>query len=241
MNGAYKVTTIAGIQIYVHYTWLFAFIFITWTLAASWFPSDYPDWSKPAYFATAIVASLLLFGSIVVHELAHSLVALGRGMRVRSITLFIFGGVSDIGGDTKSPRDEFQIAIVGPLSNLCLSILGGLALSMGVGMVDSPVYAILVYFTLMNLLVGVFNLLPGFPLDGGRVLRSIVWVTTKDDDRATGVSTAVGIGFGWLLVGAGVFMAITSDVISGLWLGFIGWYLKNSAASIRTAYRRNER
>ena len=112
MNGAYKVTTIAGIQIYVHYTWLFAFILITWTLAASWFPSDYPDWSKPAYFTTAIVASLLLFGSIVVHELAHSLVALGRGMRVRSITLFIFGGVSDIGGDTKSPRDEFQICLL---------------------------------------------------------------------------------------------------------------------------------
>ncbi len=124
MNGAYKLATVAGIDIGVHYTWLFAFALITWTLAGSWFPSDYPDWAETTYWVTAAVASLLLFGSILVHELAHSLVAIARGMPGRSITLFIFGGVSDIGGDTNSARDEFQIAIVGPASSLLLSSAG---------------------------------------------------------------------------------------------------------------------
>ncbi|MBT3942364.1 MAG: site-2 protease family protein [Chloroflexi bacterium] len=239
MNGAYKIATVAGIDIGVHYTWLFAFALITWTLAGSWFPSDYPDWGEATYWAAAAIAALLLFGSILVHELAHSLVAIARGMSVRSITLFIFGGVSNIGGDTRSARDEFQIAIVGPVSSLLLALAGFLALRAGVGGDDSPVEGILIYFTLANFLVGIFNLLPGFPLDGGRVLRSIIWASTGDNARATGIASGVGIGFGWLLVAAGVLTAITDDVMSGLWMGFVGWYLKDSATAVRRSSKRS--
>ncbi|MDP6821968.1 MAG: site-2 protease family protein [Dehalococcoidia bacterium] len=238
MKSSFKLATVAGIDINVHYTWLFTFALITWTLAQSWFPADYPDWGGLTYWLTAAIAALLLFGSILVHELAHSLVAIARGHRVRGITLFIFGGVSNIGGETRSARDEFQIAIVGPLSSLALSVGGFLALRAGAGGEDSPTEGILIYFTLANFLVGIFNLLPGFPLDGGRVLRSIVWASTGDMSRATGIASSVGIGFGWLLVGAGALTALTDDVLSGLWMGFIGWYLKDSALAVRRSSQR---
>jgi len=233
MNGSFRLTRVAGVDISVHYTWVFAFALITWTLADNWFPADYPRWGALTYWLTAAVAALTLFASILVHELAHSIVAIARGMPVRSITLFIFGGVSDIGGETRSARDEFVIAIVGPASSLGLSLIGFLALRAGIVADDSPVEGVLIYFTFANLLVGVFNLLPGFPLDGGRVLRSILWGSMGDMSRATRIAASVGIGFGWLLVGAGVVIAITDNVMSGLWMGFIGWYLKDSAASVR--------
>ena len=233
MKGVFKLTTVAGVDIGVHYTWLFAFALITWTLASNWFPSDYPHWHAYTYWVTAILAALLLFASLLVHEMAHSLVAIARGHVVRGITLFIFGGVSDIGSKTRSAWDEFLIAFVGPMSSLALSLAGFLALRAGVGGGGSPVEGILIYFTLANLLVGLFNLLPGFPLDGGRVLRSIVWATTGSMSRATAIASMVGIGFGWLLISGGVFIAITDDVVSGLWMGFIGWYLKDSAIAVR--------
>jgi Zn-dependent protease len=241
MKGAFRLTTVAGVDISVHYTWLFAFALITWTLASNWFPSDYPHWTQYTYWITAAMAALLLFGSVLVHELAHSLVAIARGHKVRGITLFIFGGVSSIGGETRSARDEFLIAFVGPMSSLALSLAGFLALRAGVGGEDTPVEGLLIYFTLANLLVGLFNLLPGFPLDGGRVLRSIIWATTGSMSRATAIASMVGIGFGWLLISGGVFIALTDDVVSGLWMGFIGWYLKDSAAAVRRSERRSVR
>lgn len=233
MKGAYKLVTIAGIEIGVHYTWLFAFALFTWTLAMSWFPSDYPDWHPATYWVTAAVATLVLFGSVLVHELAHSIVAITLGMPVHGITLFIFGGVSNIGGDSRSARDEFLIAVVGPVSSITLSVIGILALRGGVGGDDTPVEGVLIYFALANMLVGIFNLLPGFPLDGGRVLRAIIWAFTGNVTRATRVAAGVGIGFGWLLVGAGAITAISGDLLSGLWMAFIGWYLKDSAIAVR--------
>ena len=238
MNGAFRLGTVAGIEIDVHYTWLFAFALITWTLAGSWFPTDYPDWNAPTYWLTGAIAALLLFVSILVHELAHSLVALARGMPVQSITLFIFGGVSNIGGETRSAGAEFQIAIVGPVSSLALSLLCFIALRSGVGGDDSPVEAILFYLVIANLLVGVFNLMPGFPLDGGRVLRSIIWTVTGSWSRATELASTVGIGFGWLLVAAGLLDAVMVSVVSGVWIAFIGWFLKDAALSVRRRARR---
>ncbi len=242
MKGAFRLTTVAGVDIGVHYTWLFAFALITWTLASNWFPSDYPHWAAYTYWVTAMLAALLLFASLLIHELAHSLVAIARGHVVRGITLFIFGGVSDIGGETRSARDEFLIAFVGPMSSLSLSLAGFLGLRAGVGGGGSPVEGILIYFTLANLLVGLFNLLPGFPLDGGRVLRSIIWATTGSMSRATAIASMVGIGFGWLLISGGVYsIIITDDVVSGLWMGFIGWYLKDSAVAVRRSEHRSVR
>ena len=176
MKGAFNLVTVAGIPIGVHYTWLFVFALITWTLAGSRYPADYPDWEAATYWVTAASAALLLFASILVHELAHSLVAIARGMPVRSITLFIFGGVSNIGGESRSAWDEFVIAIVGPGSSLGRAAAGFLALRAGIGGEDSPIEGVLVYFTLANFLVGLFNLLPGFPLDGGRVAVGGSWL-----------------------------------------------------------------
>ncbi|HCV28104.1 MAG TPA: site-2 protease family protein [Dehalococcoidia bacterium] len=239
MKGAFNLVTVAGIPIGVHYTWLFVFALITWTLAGSRYPADYPDWEAATYWVTAASAALLLFASILVHELAHSLVAIARGMPVRSITLFIFGGVSNIGGESRSAWDEFVIAIVGPGSSLGLAAAGFLALRAGIGGEDSPIEGVLVYFTLANFLVGLFNLLPGFPLDGGRVLRSIIWGATGSGYRATMIASSIGIGFGWLLVGAGVLSVLTYDVMLGLWVGFVGWYLKDSATGGRRNARRS--
>ena len=238
MRGAFRLGTIAGIRIGVHYTWLFAFALITWTLASSRFPAVYPEWNESTYWLTAAIAALLLFGSALVHEMAHSVVALARGMPMRSITLFSFGGVSDIGGETRSARDEFQIAVVGPVSSLALALIFFFALRSGVGGDDSPVEGILFYLTVVNLLVGVFNLLPGFPLDGGRVLRSVIWSTTGSMSRATEIASTVGIGFGWLLIALGVLEALTLSLFAGLWMAFIGWYLKDSATSVRNGARR---
>ncbi|MDA1258696.1 MAG: site-2 protease family protein, partial [Chloroflexi bacterium] len=238
MKGTYRLGTVAGIEIDVHYTWMFAFALITWTLARSWFPADYPGWSTPTYWLTGAVSAVLLFGSVLVHELAHSLVALTKGMPVRNITLFIFGGVSNIGGDTRSAGDEFQIAVVGPASSLALSAICIAVLRLGLVGDDSPAEAIIYYLAIVNLLVGIFNLAPGFPLDGGRVLRSIIWRLTNSESRATEWASTVGIGFGWLLIGLGVLSALTIGVITGLWTAFIGWYLKDAAMAVRRGARR---
>lgn len=237
MKGAFRLGTVAGIEINVHYSWLFIFALITWSLANSWFPADFPDWNPITYWLTGATAALLLFASVLVHELAHSLVALAKGMPVRNITLFIFGGVSNIGGESRSAGDEFQIAIVGPVSSLMLSAACFVALRSGVGGSDSPVTAILFYLAIANLLVGVFNLMPGFPLDGGRVLRSIIWRVTGSMSRATRLASTVGIGFGWLLVAAGLLEAVMVSVMSGVWLAFIGWFLKDAALAERRRAR----
>ena len=232
MKGSFKLGHIAGIEIGVHYTWLFAFVFFSVSLAEGFFPERYPGWDTATYWATGIVAALLLFGSVLVHELAHSFVALAQRLRVESITLFIFGGVSSIGGDAARARDEFVIAVVGPLTSLALAGLFWV-LYLGVGGDEGPVAATLFYLTLINGALAIFNILPGFPLDGGRVLRSIIWGTTGNMGRATRIAAGVGQAFGWALIGFGVFLMVSGDFLSGVWMAFIGWFLSSAAESSR--------
>jgi Zn-dependent protease/CBS domain-containing protein len=232
MKSSLHLFRIAGIDIGIHYTWIFIFILISWSLVQGFFPQQYPGWDTPSFWITGILAALLLFVSVLLHELAHSLVARARGMPVSSITLFIFGGVSNLEEEPEKPKAEFVMAIVGPLTNLALAGIFW-ALTLTVGNQDSPLAAMLSYLALINLILAVFNLLPGFPLDGGRVLRSILWGTTGSLSKATNIAATVGRFFGWGLIALGLFQLLAGNFLGGLWIAFIGWFLSSAADASR--------
>jgi Zn-dependent protease/CBS domain-containing protein len=231
MHSSIQLGRIAGIDIGLHYTWLFAVVLIAWSLALGYFPGVVPGVGLGTYWALGIIAALLLFVSVLVHELSHSLVARSRGMTVDSITLFIFGGVSNLRSEALTARDEFLVAAVGPVSSL---VLAGIfwVISQGLPSV-SALGALFGYLAFVNLLLGIFNLVPGFPLDGGRVLRSLVWGATGDMRRATVVAAYAGQAFGWLLIVWGFIRLLSGDFFGGLWTAFIGWFLNSAAESTR--------
>jgi Zn-dependent protease/CBS domain-containing protein len=240
MKSTFRLFRIFGIEIGIHYTWIFIFVFFSWTLAQLYFPQQYPGWSTASYWGTGIVAALLIFVSVLLHELAHSLVAKRRGLPVNSITLFILGGVSNLEEEPEKPSVEFAMAIVGPVTSLVLALIfWGLARL--APHPDTPVGAILSYMAIINLFLGIFNLLPGFPLDGGRVLRSILWGSTNNLIRATNIATRIGQFFGWALIGAGIFLMLSVSFFNGLWLAFIGWFLNSSADASRKEVTLRER
>ena len=232
MRASLKLGRIAGIEVGVHYTWFFAFFLITWSLASGLFLRQYPGWGPATYWITAAAASLLLFTSVLVHELAHSLFARARGLPAHSITLFIFGGVSNLGAEAERPRDEFVVAVVGPLASLLVAGVSWLLL-WSAGSLGQPVAATFRYLALINVMLAVFNLLPGFPLDGGRVLRSLLWAKTKSFSRATRIAARVGQVFGWLLIGVGLLLALSGSLLSGVWMALIGWFLSSAADASR--------
>jgi Zn-dependent protease/CBS domain-containing protein len=232
LRSSFRLGRIAGIEIGFHYSWLLAFGLIAWSLARGFFPQSYPGWSLTTYWVTGVLAALFLFVSVLIHEMAHSLVANARGLPVHSITLFIFGGASNIEGEPEKPRVEFAIAVVGPLASLVLAGIfwGFYQLVEGS---FSPLAAMLFYLALINALLAGFNLLPGFPLDGGRVLRSILWGTTGNLVKATNIAATVGRFLGWGLIGFGVFQLFGGNFLGGLWIAFIGWFLSSAADASR--------
>jgi Zn-dependent protease/CBS domain-containing protein len=248
MKSSFRLGRIAGIEIGIHYTWLLAFALIAWSLAAGFFPEASPGYSLGAYWIVGIAAALLLFASVLLHELAHSLVAQARGMSVRSITLFIFGGVSNLEEEAETPSVEFAMALVGPLTSLALALVFWVVFLAMQPEADfsgffrfggwlghqNIIAAGFFYLALINALLGAFNLLPGFPLDGGRVLRSILWGTTGDMVRATNIAATVGRLFGWAFIAWGLFQVLfAGDWLGGLWIAFIGWFLSNAADASR--------
>ncbi|GCE50892.1 Zn-dependent protease [Thermosporothrix hazakensis] len=234
MPGSFRIGTIAGLTLYIHFSWFIILFLLTFSLAFGWFPALYPGQSIISYLFLGLIASLLLFVSVVLHEMAHSLVARSRGLPVRNIVLFIFGGVSNIQEEPHSPGTEFLMAVVGPLVSLIIGAIcyGLFYLFRGA---HSPFVPMLAYLGLANILLGVFNLLPGFPLDGGRVLRSIVWKATGSAYRATQIATRVGafIAYLFILVGIWIFF-FSRDPFNGIWLGFIGWFLLTAAHASRS-------
>ena len=240
MKSSFRLFRIAGIDIGIHYTWVFVFVFFTWTLSQGYFPGQYAGWSTVTYWITGAIAALLIFVSVLLHELAHSLVARTKGIPVHSITLFILGGVSNLEEEPQKPWAEFSMAIVGPATSLVLSfIFWGITRLMGNA--STPLAAIISYMAVINLYLGVFNLLPGFPLDGGRVLRSILWGSTGSLVRATNIAARIGQVFGWALIGLGVFFMISVSLFNGLWIAFIGWFLNSSADASRKDIKLTER
>jgi Zn-dependent protease len=233
MHGSLRIGKIAGITISVHVSWIIIVVLLTWSLATGWFPVSSPDWSTATYWLVSLIAALLLFVSVLIHELAHSLVARMRGLPVKNITLFIFGGVSNIEHEPQSPGVEFQMTFVGPLASL---LIGGLSylLWLFVGGGTAPLAAILRYLAFANILLGCFNLIPCFPLDGGRVLRSIIWMISGSLRTATRVTVAIGQFIAYLMILGGIWLFFGGAVLSGIWIGFIGWFLLSSAQSVNS-------
>ncbi len=238
MKGSWRIGRIAGIEIGIHYTWLLALVIFTWLLGQSYFPSVYPGWQTYSYWIAGFLATFILFISVLIHELAHSLVARARGLPVSSITLFILGGVSNLSQEPEKPGLEFVMAIAGPASSLVLAgIFWGIWYLVGNHTIFAK--AIFGYMALANALLAGFNLLPGFPLDGGRVFRSILWKATGNLRSATNIATIVGRLFAWVFMGFGLLMAFgfiifgISGLLNGLWFVFIGWFLNSAADSSR--------
>ena len=239
MKATVTVGRIYGIPIGVHYTWLAAFGFITWSLAEGFFPRFFPGWETSTYWWLAWVSAASLFLSVLIHELAHSAVALKRGIVVQSITLFIFGGVSNLRADSGRALDEFLIAVVGPLTSIALGATAWLTvqvLSDDVG----ALRALVSYLALTNVILGAFNLLPGFPLDGGRVLRSLVWGVTGNFARATALAATAGQMLSFAFMGFGALQLLEGRILSGLWIVFIGWFLNTTADSSRREEQVND-
>ena len=232
MKGSLRVARIAGIDIGIHYTWILIFVLITWSLAVGFFPVENPGWADWLYWLTSIVAGLLLFVSVLIHELAHSLVAKSKGVQVKSITLFLLGGVSNLETEPEKAGVEFAVAIVGPLASVAIAGVFWLVYTFNLIPLVSAI-AIAKYLAIVNILLAAFNILPGFPLDGGRVLRAIIWGSTNDLKKATNIASTVGQVFGWIMIAVGVVMALTGNLISGIWLGLIGWFLNGAAEASR--------
>jgi Zn-dependent protease/CBS domain-containing protein len=247
MNG-FRLGKFFGIDVYIDWSWLLIFALISWSLN-SMFREIHPTWPVVTQWALAVTAALLFFISVMAHELAHSLVAKARKIPVKNITLFLFGGVSNIQKEPTSPMGELLIAIVGPLTSF---LLGGLFLALGIGSVIlngipiatstgllsrlSPLNTMFMWLGSVNILLGIFNLIPGFPLDGGRILRSILWAITNNVVKATRWASIVGQVIAWLLILAGLFMLfgaeiplLGSGIVNGVWIIFIGWFLHNAA------------
>lgn len=236
MTG-FRMGRILGIEVHVHSSWLIIAGLVMWSLSTAALPADFPEVVGAARLAMAAAITLLFFLSLLVHELAHSVVAMARGIPVHRITFFLFGGMAQTSTDSRSPGEEFLIAIAGPLASFLLAALFlalwwlGADAGWSVAVVGSAIYT-----GILNLVLGIFNLLPGFPMDGGRVLRSAIWKGTGDVTRATRWASRVGVGMAILLMGYGVWQMLTGDFLGGLWLVFIGWFVRFAA---RSSYRQH--
>lgn len=220
---------ILGIPIDLDYSWFLIAILITWLLAVNYYPATFKGGTAGEYWLMGAVTAVLFFASILVHELAHSWVALRYKIPIHRITLFIFGGVSQIAAEPPNAAAEFLIAIAGPLTSFALAAIFFL-LEQSLGSFG-PAMAVAKYLALINALLGAFNLIPGFPLDGGRVFRAIVWGVNKNFRRATVIAASTGRFFGFLFIMWGVWQALSGRVADGLWIAFIGWFLESAAGS----------
>jgi Zn-dependent protease len=220
---------VLGIPIDLDYSWFLIAALLTWLLAVDYYPVELRGGTSVQYWVMGAVTAILFFGSIVVHELGHSVVALRYKIPVRRITLFIFGGVAQIAAEPPSAAAEFLIAIAGPLTSFALAALFLFLEPVLVSM--SPALAVAKYLALINGILGLFNLIPGFPLDGGRVFRAIVWGVNRNFRRATLIAANTGRFFGFLFILAGVWLVLKGSVINGLWIAFIGWFLESAAGS----------
>lgn len=220
---------IFGISIDLDYSWFLIVGLMSWTLAAGYFPREFPDWSAGEYWLIGFVAAILLFASVLIHELGHSIVAQGFGIPVPRITLFLFGGVSQIATEAPTPGTEFWISAVGPLTSLLLAAFFW-EIEPLVDRVQ-PLFALAKYLAMINAALAVFNLIPGYPLDGGRILRAFLWRTTHNHHRATIAAGVTGRFFGFLLIFWGVWQALTGNFGGGIWIAVIGWFLESAAGS----------
>lgn len=231
---SFKLGSIFGFEIRVDLSWLLIFFLILWTLTVDLFPFNFPGLSNATYIVMGVSGTILFFTSLLLHEISHSLVAKTKDIPVEGITLFAFGGVSRTRIDAETPGDEFQIAVVGPLTSLALSGIFALVSYIGENAGwDVAVTGVAAYLSWINLVLAIFNLLPGFPLDGGRLFRSAVWKFTNNIQTATRVASIGGRILGFSLIAFGFWQLFSPipNLIGGLWLILIGWFLNNAAAA----------
>ena len=243
----FRLGRILGIDIHVNWSWLLIFALVSWSLSLT-FGQIHRDWTIHMRWGTSMLAAVLFFFSVLAHELAHSLAALARGVPVSNITLFLLGGVSNMQREPSSPAEEIVITIVGPLTSL---LLGAVCLVIGAGSITinvnslnqpamlshlPPLNTTLAWLGSVNILIGLFNLIPAFPLDGGRIIRSLIWAVSNDVRRSTRWATRLGQAIAWTMIAGGVVMILGLDIpftgggiFNGLWLIFIGIFLNNAA------------
>ncbi len=218
---------IFGIPLAVDYSWFLIFALLTWTLATGYFPSEFKDWPTATYWIVGGVTAVLFFGSVLLHEIAHSLAALRFNIPVHRIILYIFGGASEIGEESPGPWTDFWITLVGPAVNLVM--WGILSLLNLILTGASPIKAVVEYLAYINLLLGLFNLIPGYPLDGGKILMAIIWGITHKKPAAVIAAATVGSIFAYLFIFAGVALLFRGSIMNGLWTAFIGWFILNAS------------
>lgn len=226
MSRAFSLGHIFGIEVRLHFSWFIIFVLVTVSLV-------YPDWTKPVSWAIGVVGSLLFFASVLAHEIAHSLVGRANGVTIRSITLFIFGGMARMTREATKAGAEFRMALAGPASSVAIAAFFGLLGYLTGGI--EPVAAMALRLALVNLILAVFNVIPGFPLDGGRVFRSILWRATGNYRRSTRIATYLGRGVAYLFILSGILIAFFRPLdlswFDGLWIVFIGLFLDNAASA----------
>lgn len=230
MERGFRLGSILGFEIRIDHSWFVIFFLILWSLSVGVFPNDVPGRARWVYLAMGTVGTLLFFASLLAHEISHSVVARAKGVEVEGITLFIFGGMARTRKEAETPGDEFLIAGVGPLMSFFLA-----AVFLGAGWLAGQipgvpeVRVVATYLGWVNLLLAVFNLLPGFPLDGGRIFRALVWKKTGSRTRATRWATGGGKILGYALMLLGFLQIFAGAMLGGLWLVFIGWFLRSAA------------
>jgi Zn-dependent protease len=229
MGESVRLGRIAGVAIGINWSWFVVFALIVWTLAENIFPHHNPGLVDGTYLAMAVVAALLFFVSLLLHELGHAFQAKREGMEIEGITLWLFGGVAKFKGSFPSAGAEFRIAIAGPLVTLALGLI--FVLVAWASALPDAVDGVAAWLGYINLLLLAFNLLPALPLDGGRVLRSALWQAKRDFAWSTRIAAEIGRGFGYLLIGVGIFELIFLSSFGGVWLAFIGWFLLGAAGA----------
>src|SRR5229473_5458005 len=240
MKAQIKLFHIFGIQIGLHYSWLLIALLVTLSLAGR-FQATNPQWGANVIWGVSILTAILFFAAIVLHELSHAAIAKARSLPVKSITLFALGGVAQIEKEASDPKTEFWMGIAGPITS---ALIGGLCLALALVMGwepasrhQSPQLAMLIWLGIINIALAAFNMIPGFPLDGGRVLRAIVWWLTGNSDRSTRIAAATGQAIAFAFIIVGLFRFFNGAGFGGLWLTFIGWFLLDAA---RSSYTQSE-
>ncbi|MBN2072741.1 MAG: site-2 protease family protein [Actinobacteria bacterium] len=226
-RSSIKLFKVFGIEVRLDYSWFIIFALFAYYFGFYYFPSVLPGINRGILVLVTIITVLLFFFSVLVHEMSHSLVARSKGSNVERITLFLFGGMAEIEKEPDKPVTEFVMAIAGPAASFAMAAIFGViwGISGGLPLVMEPAR----YLAIINIVLGVFNMLPGFPLDGGRVLRSIIWKVTGNLKKATFIASTAGRVIGFLIIAAGIFFFFTGNFLNGVWLAFIGWFLQSSA------------
>ncbi|MCK5567098.1 MAG: site-2 protease family protein, partial [Actinomycetia bacterium] len=227
-GSSIKLFKVFGIEIRLDFSWCIVLALFAYYFGFNYFPAVLPGVNNGIIAIVTIITVILFFTSVLIHEISHSLVAKSKGTPVERITLFLFGGMAQIEKEPETPMNEFVMAIAGPAASFVLAIFFGVTwlLNGQYEIIREPVR----YLTIINILLGVFNMLPGFPLDGGRVLRSIIWKVTGNLKKATLIASTTGRVIGFLIIAVGIYFFFTGNFLNGVWLAFIGWFLQSSAS-----------